>query len=154
MSPQVRAGRLLVIEDGAEYAEFARLFLPEYDLLRARSCAEALAVLAEVGADALLIDLRFDRVPREILVGDLAQTAARLFGGDRERAARYLEEQQGTLILSELRSKGYRQPALFVHDFGPRRLANLRKLYGAVDAVGSFDAKGLRHALSGLLVGP
>lgn len=142
--------RLLIIEDGAEYAEFARLFLAEYEVLRARSCAEAHEVLREAGAEALLIDLRFDRAPAEVLVGDLAQTAARLFAGDRERALRYLEEQQGTLILAELRARGHHQPALFIHDFPRRRIDNLRRLYGAVDAVPSFDAAVLRRALEAL----
>ena len=71
------------------------------------------------------------------LVGDLEATAARLFAGDRARALRYLQDEQGTLILAALRAAGLAQPALFVHDFPPRRLANLRQLYGDVDAVPS-----------------
>jgi DNA-binding NarL/FixJ family response regulator len=140
--------RLLVIEDGTEYLEFARVFLAEdFTVDGARSATEALARLAEEGADALLIDLRFERAPAETLVGDVVATAARLFDGDEVRALRYLQDQQGTLILEALRKAGHRQPALFVHDFPPRRLANLRALYGAVAAVPSFDAAAIRAAL-------
>jgi CheY-like chemotaxis protein len=139
--------RLLVIEDGDEYVEFARVFLRGWQLTRAQSAAEALARMAEGGADALLIDLRFERAAEETLTGDLDATAARLFGGNRARALRHLQDQQGTLILAELRAAGHAQPALFVHPFPPRRLENLRKLYGAVDAVDTFDAGALNRAL-------
>jgi hypothetical protein len=139
--------RLLVIEDGAEYVEFARVFLRDLEIEAAQSAATALAALRARGADALLIDLRFDRAPAAALVGDVAATAARLFAGDAARALRYLQDEQGTLILAELRAAGFAQPALFVHDFTPRRLANLRRLYGAVDAVPALDAATIRRVL-------
>lgn len=139
--------RLVVIEDGDEYAEFARVFLSELEIEAAHSAADALAVLRARGADALLIDLRFDRAPAGALVGDVAATAARLFAGDTERALRYLQDEQGTLILADLRAAGFSQSALFVHDFPPRRLANLRRLYGDVDAVPALDAAAIRAAL-------
>jgi len=139
--------RLLVIEDGTEYSEFARLFLGDgFVVASAFSAAEALAQLAGGGADALLIDLRFDRAPRELLFGDVRETAARLFAGDQPRALRYLQDQQGTLILAALRAAGHTQPAVFVHDFPPRRLENLRRLYGRVAAVPAFDAAAIRAA--------
>jgi hypothetical protein len=145
--------RLLVIEDGDEYVEFARVFLADLEVEAARSAADALAILRTRGADALLIDLRFDRAPVEALVGDVAATAARLFGGDEARAQRYLADQQGTLILGALREAGFGQPALFVHDFPARRLANLRRLYGAVAAVPSLDAEAIRRALDAAMAG-
>jgi hypothetical protein len=139
--------RLLVIEDGDEYLEFARVFLGELELSSARSAADARAALREHGADALLIDLRFDRVPTASLVGDLEATAAHLFSGDRDRALRYLQDEQGTLILADLRAAGFAQPALFVHEFPQRRLVNLRRLYGDVDAVPALDAGAIRRVL-------
>jgi hypothetical protein len=140
--------RLLVIEDGREYVEFARLFLGDvFEVGAALSAAEALASLSGDGADALLIDLRFDRATPETLLGDVAVTAERLFAGDQARALRYLQDQQGTLILAALRQAGHTQPAVFIHDFPPRRLANLRRLYGEVAAVPSFDAAAIRAAL-------
>lgn len=141
--------KLLVVEDGHEYAEFARLFLADaYEISAAHSAEGALALLETQGADVLLVDLRFDRAAPEGLVGDVDETARRLFGGDRARALRHLQDQQGALVLGALRAKGHLQRAVFVHDFPTRRLENLRKLYGDVDAVASFDAAAIRVALS------
>ncbi len=139
--------RLCVIEDGDEYLEFARVFLRDWELSAAQSGAQALEILKSSSADALFIDLRFERAQPESLLGDVEATADRLFAGNRARALRYLQDQQGTLILAALRAAGHHQPALFVHPFPPRRLGNLRQLYGAVEAVDSFDASAIRHAL-------
>jgi hypothetical protein len=142
--------RLLVIEDGTEYSEFARLFLGvDFLVARAQTAAEALALAAAEPVFALLIDLRFDRASPEALIGDVDATATRLFAGDRPRALRHLQDQQGVLILAELRKAGHVQPAVFVHDFSARRLENLRRLYGDVRAVPGFDARALRAALGG-----
>ena len=84
------------------------------------------------------------------LIGDIEGTAQRRFAGDEVRAARWLKEQQGTLILGALRDAGHDHPAVFVHDFTERRLKNLRKLYGKVGAVASFDAAAIRDALEAL----
>ncbi|MBN8617208.1 MAG: hypothetical protein J0L92_41900 [Deltaproteobacteria bacterium] len=147
--------RLLLIEDGNEYEEFARTFLGDrFEIHAVHSGAEACARL-EAGRrdpsraiDALLVDLRFERARSEDLVGDLADLGRRMFAGDLERARRWAKDQQGTLILGVLRKAGFRQRAVFVHDFPPDRLANLRKLYGDVHAVPSFDAEAIRRALS------
>jgi CheY-like chemotaxis protein len=139
---------LLVVEDGHEYEEFARLFLA--DAFRVEACRsgdEALAAARRAPPDALLLDLRFERAPAETLLGDVEGTAARLFAGDRTRALRYLKEQQGALVLAHLREAGIDAPAVFVHDFPARRLENLRKLYGRVEAVPTFDASRIRAAL-------
>ena len=141
--------RLLVIEDGDEYTEFARLFLGTDLVIRqARSLAETLQALGAEEIFALLIDLRFDRATPESLCGDIAATAAQLFGGDQARSLRYLKDQQGALILAQVRAHGYCQPAVFIHDFPPRRLQNLQRLYGRVTAVPSFDAGAIRQALA------
>lgn len=142
--------RLLVIEDGNEYEEFARLFLSDHfeHVVPVHSAKEALEAAANV--DAMLIDLRFERATDEQLIGDADDIAVRLFAGDRGRAARWRKEQQGTLILGELRKAGHMQPAVFVHDFAPRRLANLRSLYGKVAAVASFDAGAIVRELGKL----
>jgi CheY-like chemotaxis protein len=140
--------RLLVIEDGTEYVEFARLFLADhFSVHAAQDAAEALALLAREPIDALLVDLRFERSAEPRLVGDLEATAERLFGGDRAQALGYLREHQGALVLRELRVQGHRQPAVFVHEFPRAQLANLVALYGPVRAVPNFDAGRLRAAL-------
>jgi len=140
--------RLLVIEDGTEYAEFARLFLgQDFEVVAAQSAEESLRVLAAQPIDVLLVDLRFDRAPEENLAGNLEASAERLFAGDTSRALRHLQDQQGVLILSALRAAGHHQTAVFVHEFPARRLANLRRLYGEVRTVPNFDANALRRAL-------
>lgn len=146
---------LLVIEDGSEYAEFAELFLRprNMEVLAVRSGAEALRVCEEHPIDRMLIDLRFERAHDHDLLGDVAATAGRLFAGDEVRALRWLKEQQGTLVLAALRERGHEQPAVFVHDFPARRLANLRKLYGRVGAVAAFDAGAICDAFEQLEVG-
>ncbi|MEM9189149.1 MAG: hypothetical protein AAGF12_08230 [Myxococcota bacterium] len=139
---------LLVVEDGNEYTEFANLFLGDRFAIRsARSAKEALAQLDVQMPDALLIDLRFDRTPVDLLLGNVRETAGRLFGGDENRALRYLQDQQGALVLAELRKAGCDVQAVFVHDFPPRRLRNLQRLYGRVSAVPSFDAVAIGAAL-------
>jgi len=141
--------RLMVIEDGHEYEEFARLFLvDDFEILAAHSAAEALELLEAGGVDVFLLDLRFDRAPEVALVGDVDALARRRFGGDRGRALRHVMEQQGALVLGALREAGHAEPAVFVHDFPPRRLSNLCQLYGDVRAVSGFDAAALREALT------
>jgi hypothetical protein len=143
--------RLLVIEDGNEYEEFARLFLgTHFHIAVARRAVDALACLRSQPIDALLIDLRFDRAAEADLLGDVTSTAERLFGGDQERALRHLQDQQGVLILAELRKAGFRQRAVFIHEFLPRRMENLRRLYSPVAALPAFDSAAVLGALAGV----
>jgi hypothetical protein len=139
---------LIVIEDGTEYEEFARLLVGDaFEITPCHSAQEAVRANTTRPADALLIDMRFDRSPPGDLVGDLRDTAHRLFAGDRARALRYLQDQQGALILAALRAAGCVARAVFVCDFPPRRLHNLRTLYGDVEAAASFDGATLRRLL-------
>lgn len=150
-APDPRAmsrARLLVIEDGEEYREFAQMFLAErWDVVPARSLAEARAALESGPIGAMLVDLRFERARPEDLTGDVTEVAQRMFGGDTQRALRWLKDQQGTLVLAALRSAGHTQRAVFVHDFPKERVANLRRLYGDVASVPGFDARAILEAL-------
>ncbi len=141
--------RVLVIEDGEEYLEFAESCLGEgFEFVHAHSHQEAREALANSPAvDVFFFDLRFERSSEDTLVGDIDGTAKRMFAGDRERARRWVKDQQGALILAALRSEGHKQRAVFIHDFPPDRLANLRKLYGDVLAVPDFNASLIRNAL-------
>lgn len=135
---------MLVVEDGSEYEEFANTFLgARFAVVAARSAREAIEVLNARSVDVLLVDLRFERAASEALVGDVEATAKRLFGGDRTRALRWIKDQQGTLVLGEIRKAGFLQRAVFVHDFPRERLENLGKLYGDVHAVPGFDASAI-----------
>ena len=140
--------RLLIVEDGHEYEEFVRLFLGErFEVRVAHAAAEATRLAREFQPDALLLDLRFERTPADALEGDADDLAQRRFGGDRARALRHLQDQQGTIVLAQLRAQGCDVPALFVHDFPARRLANLQQLYGAVHAIPAFDAQAIARVL-------
>ena len=60
---------ILIVEDGDEYLENLERFVPGPRYLQANGGAEALAVLAEQSVSLIYLDMRFDRVPREGLLG-------------------------------------------------------------------------------------
>jgi UDPglucose 6-dehydrogenase len=68
--------RVLLIEDGREYEEFARLFLDGgCELAAVHSGAEALGRAASSPFDVFLVDLRFERTAEEALLGDVEEVA-------------------------------------------------------------------------------
>lgn len=147
------APRILVVEDGHEYVTNLRRFLaPDFTFTRAGDGEEALALLATEPFEAIFLDMRFDRAPR--LLGDLDEAAAR-FAGDEGRAKRFLEDNQGTLVLAALREAGHSQPALFSYDFDgePRRYRNLERRYGPLaylpDTAGPAEIRAALRALIG-----
>lgn len=130
-----RSVRVLVIEDGEEYIRNLRRFLPaRFELVRAGSGGEALALLEDQLFDVVFLDMRFDRVPPEALLGGLEQVANR-FNGDLDRAQRFLEDNQGAYVLAALRDGACSLPVVFSHDFTdePRRWANLEARYAPLD---------------------
>ncbi len=127
--------RVLVIEDGEEYIRNLGRFLPpSFQLSRAGSGPEALAMLEAQPVEVIFLDMRFDRTPREALLGDLEEMADR-FNGDLDRALRFVEDNQGAYVLAALREAGCRLPVVFSHDFTdePRRWANLEGRYAPLD---------------------
>ncbi len=135
MSEPSQPVRVLVIEDGEEYIRNFGRFLPSrFELQRAGSGAEALDLLDRLAFDVVFLDMRFDRVAPEALLGDLDQVADR-FNGDRERALRFLEDNQGAYVLAALRDHGCGLPVVFSHDFTdePRRWTNLARRYAPLD---------------------
>ncbi|MFH1464953.1 MAG: hypothetical protein ABIO70_11270 [Pseudomonadota bacterium] len=123
--------RVLVVEDGDEYSANLARFLPgDFELVRAGSGPEALSALAAAAFHVIFLDMRFDRTPAAVLLGDLQATADR-FNGDIERARCFLEDNQGAYVLAALREAGCALPVVFSHDFSgePRRWANLEQRY-------------------------
>jgi CheY-like chemotaxis protein len=123
--------RILVIEDGTEYVECFVRFLADFQFERAGSGPQALTALEQARAEgrpyeAVVLDMRFDRAPQAELLGDIAEAAER-FGGDVVKGRHFLEEHQGTYVLSALRTAGHRLPVLMSHDFSaePRRWERL-----------------------------
>lgn len=129
------SAKILVIEDGEEYTHNLTRYLGEvFDFVRAGDGGQALDLVGEGGFGAVFLDMRFDRVPTSRLLGDLASVADR-FNGDAERAARFLEDNQGTYVLAALRQAGCTLPVIFSYDFDgePRRWQNLSRRFGPVD---------------------
>ncbi len=143
---------LLIIEDGDEYLRFFSRYLTAYDYTQARTLRACLAALdASPAPHGIVLDLRFDRVPREDLTGDAGDIAAAMFGGEMDAAWRYVIDNQGFLLLREIRDAGHEQPALIISDLPERRRRNLGRLYGNVAVVPSFDRTAIEAALQGLL---
>ena len=143
---------LLIVEDGREYYDFFRLFLEkEASYIHAQTGEAAFEVLGSRDVDLVVLDMRFERSTPEDLLGDVEKAAIDYFGGDLPLAQRYVLDNQGTFILSEMRARGLRQPVLFVTDMPPRRLANLRTLYGRVHAVPYFDTAAIRGEVDAAL---
>jgi len=102
----------VVCEDGSEYLERFRRFLGEaFDLVPARDFAGARAALA-TGAHGLLLDLDFRRTPPDRLVDEHGPAPAAPDAGTRAR----LVENQGILILRQLRTAGVTVPAILFAD--------------------------------------
>ena len=126
--------KVLIIEDGFEYSETLGRFLPELTWERAGSGPAALDRLAGETFDAVFLDMRFDRVEDDVLLGDLAAAADR-FNGDPVQARAYLQDHQGVFVLAALREAGHTLPVLVSYDFGgePRRWARISTQHGPVD---------------------
>lgn len=132
---ELAAATVLIVEDGDEYLDNYTRHVVGPTYLQAHSAAEALAILGHKTVDLLLLDMRFDRVPRATLVGDHAQ-ASRELGGDSERAWRHLSHHQGLYVLAEIRAAGFVQiPVLLAYDFSReiRRFDALRRNSGNID---------------------
>lgn len=126
--------RILIVEDGHEYTETLSRFASDAaEWTRAGDAAAALAQLEQGDWDAVFLDMRFDRVADDALLGDVAALTTR-FAGDRSKAIRFLQENQGTLVLSAIRAAGHTLPVLFSYNFGeePRRWARVLEANGAV----------------------
>jgi CheY-like chemotaxis protein len=143
--------RVLLVEDGHEYIEaFTRYLGDEFEFVRAGDGLAALRQLTEASWHAVFLDMRFDRA--DCLLGDLDALELR-FHGDRPRAKRFLEDNQGTYIAAAVREAGHTHPLLFSYDFDsePRRLAHLRTRYAPLDYIGDTAGPAeIREALWGL----
>jgi hypothetical protein len=125
---------VLVIEDGTEYTDAFRNLVAtdaagSIELVRAADFEEARRVLSERAVDAAFLDVVFDRIAPEKLIGDW-EGLIRRFGGDRRHAERHLAENQGFYLLNELAPLLPEAiPVVIAYDFSaePERLAALRR---------------------------
>ena len=146
--------RILVVEDGNEYAEAFRRLVPASggaELLHASDADAARRVIAEAPVEAIFLDVVFDRTPLQKLTGDLDALLER-FCGDRSRALEHLALNQGFYIadaLAPLLPAGV--PVLLACDFSskPARLAALREKLPTLNGVA--DGTTAKEVLAKLL---
>lgn len=124
------AGRtdIVVVEDGDEYLTNLSTFVAEgIDYRQAKSGGQACALIAQACPDLVYLDMRFDRIPAEDLLGSIPQLTAR-FNGDVARARRFAQDNQGLFVLRAIRDQGFAGPVILSYDFGQeeRRFNALR----------------------------
>ena len=128
---------VLIIEDGDEYLDNLSRFVPGPNYLQAHNGMTALKMLKVETVHIIYLDMRFDRIPEDELVGD-HQEVTRQQNGDPDRAWKYLKINQGLYILDTLRDSGHgKMPIVLAYDFSGemRRLDHLRKIYPGLEWV-------------------
>ena len=119
---------IVVAEDGDEYITNLTTFVAEGMVYRqAKSGAQACQLIAQRRPDLVYLDMRFDRIPEEDLLGDIVQLTAR-FNGDVARARRFQQDNQGLFVLRAVRDAGFVGPVILSYDFSAeeRRFAALK----------------------------
>lgn len=126
-----REPHVLIVEDGDEYLENLSRYVDGPRYAQAHNHAEAIAYLDRHRVDVIYLDMRFDRIPEEQLVGDRNE-ALRRHHGDRERALRHLQTHQGLYILRAIAEAGFGEiPIVLAYDFRRElpRFARLARRY-------------------------
>lgn len=110
--------QVLIIEDGDEYLTNLSTFVAEgFVYHQAKSGGAACQFIQHTQPDLVYLDMRFDRIPIEHLMGDIIALSTR-FNGDVIRARSFQQEHQGLFILRALRtSAGYQGPVILSYDF-------------------------------------
>ena len=119
---------VLVVEDGNEYLTNLNTFVADGFVYRqAQSGEQACRMAAERRPDLVYLDMRFDRIPEEELLGDIVQLTAR-FNGDVARARRFQQDNQGLFVLRAVRDAGFTGAVILSYDFSAeeRRFAALK----------------------------
>ena len=119
---------IVVVEDGDEYITNLTTFVAEgMQYRQAKSGAAACALIGQRAPDLVYLDMRFDRIPEEDLLGDMVQLTAR-FNGDVARARRFQQDNQGLFVLRAVRDSGFAGPVILSYDFSSeeRRFAALK----------------------------
>ena len=119
---------IVVVEDGDEYITNLTTFVAQGMVYRqAKSGTQACQLIAERRPDLVYLDMRFDRIPVEDLLGDIVQLTAR-FNGDVARARRFQQDNQGLFVLRAVRDAGFVGAVILSYDFSAeeRRFAALK----------------------------
>ncbi len=119
---------IVVVEDGDEYITNLTTFVAQGMVYRQAKCGtQACQLIAERRPDLVYLDMRFDRIPVEDLLGDIVQLTAR-FNGDVARARRFQQDNQGLFVLRAVRDSGFVGAVILSYDFSAeeRRFAALK----------------------------
>ena len=81
---------VLIIEDGDEYLESLSKFVLGPNYLQAKSGNHAIEILRNEAVDIIYLDMRFDRIPKNDLLGDHVK-ATKEHNGDPIRAFKFLQ---------------------------------------------------------------
>lgn len=130
--------QILVIEDGDEYLETLSRTVQGPAYTQVHNGRAACNHVAKHNVDVVYLDMRFDRIPRADLLGDVDQLAAR-YNGDEERAWRFLQNNQGLYILNALHQQGNADlPTILAYDFSheQQRWHHLQQTYPQLSWVG------------------
>jgi CheY-like chemotaxis protein len=122
---------ILIIEDGDEYRANLSRFVRGYTYLQAHNGQDALEILQSTQVDLIYLDMRFDRIPKEHLMGDHAQITQDQ-NGDPMRGWTYLANNQGLYILAHLRAHDFGDlPVIVAYDFSreQQRFEHLVRLH-------------------------
>ncbi|MEM6559333.1 MAG: hypothetical protein AAF219_02915 [Myxococcota bacterium] len=144
---------LLIVEDGDEYLENLSRFIDGVRFTQAHHARSAIDCLNQQSIDVIYLDMRFDRIPGDELVGDYQEVLKR-YQGDHDRARRHLQNNQGLYILSEFERAGYdKVPTVLAYDFRreKKRLEILKRqhpqLHWVPDTIAAVDIRELLFSL-------
>ena len=119
---------IVVVEDGDEYITNLTTFVAEgMEYRQAKSGTQACELIAQRAPALVYLDMRFDRIPEEDLLGDIVQLTTR-FNGDVSRARRFQQDNQGLFVLRAIRDAGFVGAVILSYDFSAeeRRFAALK----------------------------
>jgi len=122
---------ILIVEDGNEYFEIFSRFVTGPIYHQAHNGDEALEILKCLKIDIIFMDMRFDRIPQNKLLGNHAQIT-HLCNGDPNRAWQYLQNNQGLYILEAMKNEGFFDLKIIIsYDFSREesRFLELKKTY-------------------------
>ena len=122
---------VLIVEDGDEYLANLSRFVEGPKYLQSHSGADAIKVLDEQKVDLIYMDMRFDRIPLEDLLGDYEE-AMRDRNRDAGKAWKHLQNNQGLFIIDAIKRAGHGEvPVILAYDFTneQRRFENLTRVY-------------------------
>lgn len=100
---------ILIVEDGDEYLDNLSRFVAGPRYLQSHDGHEALIALQRERVDLVYLDMRFDRIAEERLLGS---------GSAAVRSLSHLQNNQGLYILQAIADAGHRAlPVILAYDF-------------------------------------